>query len=51
MAESVVHACSRKKISSMAPLEQEVANGFANRIRSRLGDRLLDMRIFGSRAR
>jgi len=51
MAESIVPASSRKKISSLAPLEQEVANEFANRIRSRLGDRLLDMRIFGSRAR
>ncbi|MHC9543535.1 MAG: nucleotidyltransferase domain-containing protein [Vulcanimicrobiota bacterium] len=51
MAEPIVPACSRKKISSLAPLEQEVANEFANRIRSRLGNRLLDMRIFGSRAR
>lgn len=51
MTESIVPAYSRKTITSLAPLEQEVASEFANRIRSRLGDRLLDMRIFGSRAR
>lgn len=35
----------------MTPLEQEVAKEFARRLRDRMGERVLDLRVFGSRAR
>lgn len=51
MAESGFPAISNKKLSSLTPLEQRISAEFALRVRERMGERILDIRIFGSRAR
>lgn len=35
----------------MTPLEQRISAEFARRVRERMGERIQDIRIFGSRAR
>lgn len=40
-----------RTLERLSPQERRLAEEFARRVRRRFGDRLLEMRVFGSRAR
>jgi len=51
MGESSVNSKAVRSLSILSSLEQQVAVEFARRVRERMGGRIRDMRIYGSRAR
>lgn len=51
MGKYSIHSSAVRSLSILTPLEQKVAAEFARRTRERMGDRIRDMRVFGSRAR